>query len=682
MRMTGQTSANTAYGGADHDPTPNWRTGSVPAAGLLGSETAEVLMFKLGRSMGPTTLAGEPKGESALKTDILSPKALFQRDIRYTIPPFQRRYVWTQDDQWEPLWEDVSNIADDYLEKLDRSNGDGVGAEQETVRHFLGAVVVQQVNTATRDVERREVIDGQQRLTTLQLLLDAVQYVSEEHGIERVAARLSKLVTNDENLVGDEDNIFKLWPTTYDREAFRHAMHDGLATDDYETSLIVQAHEYFQLQARAWLGSNTEAIQVRAEALETAVTAMLQMVVIDLGPEDDPHVIFETLNARGTPLLESDLIKNFVSSKSGQDHIWDDLDDDWWRQEIRQGRLQRPRIDALLDYWLETQVCDDVSAGSVFNVFKEELENRPIEEFVSEVKTDLSNYRRFETGPRGHVENVFHYRAGVMQMGAFTPALLTILSKPDEARGVALQALESFLIRRMVCRATTKDYNRMALDLVPELSRCEPEDADRIVVRFLSGQTADARTWPTDNDLEYALSTLPLYRLLTRGRLRLILEGVEEQYRKTSLAEETEVPKNLTIEHVLPQSWEAHWPLPTNLDEQEARQERNLLLHTIGNLTLVTQGLNSVASNAPWKCKRETLGEHSVLFLNRILLAESKDLAWDEQMIRARSKRMAGLVCKVWPGRIPPSGGVVSNCRWRGRARKFGLRGIISHMAL
>ena len=248
----------------------------------------------------------------------------------------------TLDDQWEPLWEDVSNTADDYLEKLDRSNGDGVEAEQETVRHFLGAVVVQQVNTATRDVERREVIDGQQRLTTLQLLLDAVQFVSEEHKIKGVAARLSKLVTNDESLVADDEDIFKLWPTTNDREAFRHAMHNGLATDDYENSLIVQAHEYFQSQARQWLGSNAETIQVRAEALETAVTAMLQMVVIDLGPREDPHVIFETLNARGTPLRESDLIKNFVSSKSGQDDIWGDLDDNWWQQEIRQGRLFRP----------------------------------------------------------------------------------------------------------------------------------------------------------------------------------------------------------------------------------------------------------------------------------------------------------------------------------------------------
>ena len=432
-------------------------------------------------------------------------------------------------------------------------------------------------------------------------------------------------------------------------------MHNGLATDDYEQSLIVQAHEYFQLQARHWIGGNTEAFQVRAEALETAVTGMLQMVVIDLGPEDDPHVICETLNARGTPLLESDLIKNYVSSKSGQDNIWGNLDHNWWRQDFRQGRLLRPRIDALLDYWLEARTLDDVSAGKVFNVFRKVSADRPIEDVVSEVNNDLSNYRCYEEGPRGHVENVFHYRASVMQMGAFTPALLTILSKPDATRCGALRVLESFLIRRMVCRSTTKDYNRLALDLIREFNRCGPEDADRIMVRFLSDQTADSRMWPTNNDLENALCTLPLYRLLTKGRLRLILEGVEEQYRKTSLAEETEVPKNLTIEHVLPQSWEAHWPLPTKLDEEEARQERNRLLHTIGNLTLVTGRLNSRASNAPWERKRETLEEHSVLFLNHSLLAESKGVAWDEQMILARSKRMADLVCKVWPGPDSPA---------------------------
>ena len=592
-----------------------------------------------------------------MKTDILTPKDLFQKDIHYTVPGFQRRYVWKQDEQWEPLWEDVCNTADNYLEQLNKENGEGVVAEQNTARHFLGAVVVQQVNTATRDVERREVIDGQQRLTTLQLLLDAVQYVCEERGEKGVARRLSKLVINDKDLVKDEDDIFKLWPTTNDREAFRHAMHDGLPIDDYKDSLIVQAHEYFQLQASQWLDSNTKSGQTCMEALETALTGMLQMVVIDLGPQDDPHIIFETLNARGTPLLESDLIKNYVAYRAGQtaqDGLWGELDDDWWREEFRQGRLIRPRIDALLDYWLEMRTSEEVSAGKVFNAFRKVADNQQIEDVMSEVKDDLSNYRRHEMEPREPVEKVFRYRASVMQIGAFTPALLAILSKLDKARFGALQVLESFLVRRMVCRNTTKDYNRLALDLVSELDGCGPEDADRAVVQFFSGQQADSRRWPTDEDLEDACSSLPLYRLLTRGRLRLVLEGVEEQYRKTSLAEETQAPRNLTIEHVLPQSWEAHWPLPNNIDEHEAQHKRNQLVHTLGNLTLVTQRLNSTASNAPWKLKSKTLKEHSVLLLNRRLLDEFGEVAWDEQTILSRSRRMAALVAVVWPGPNSP----------------------------
>ena len=430
-------------------------------------------------------------------------------------------------------------------------------------------------------------------------------------------------------------------------------MHNGLATEGYEDSLIVQAHEYFQLQTRDWIGSDDESDRARMEALETAVTGMLRMVVIDLSPKDDPHVIFETLNARGTPLLESDLIKNYVTARASKDRpdvVWGDLDHNWWREEYRQGRLLRPRIDALLDYWLEMYTSDEVSAGKIFSVFRKLTAKRDVEDIMSKVKADLSNYRRYEEGPRSPAEEVFHYRTGVMQMAAFTPALLTILSKPEGVRMGTLRALESFLIRRMMCRSTTKDYNRLALDLVRELSKRSSEQADREVVEFLAGQEAESRRWPTDADLENALCTLPLYRLLTRGRLRLVLEGIEEHYRRNHFAEQTEVPKGLTIEHVLPQSWEANWPLPQDQDEQDARQRRNTLAHTIGNLTLITGRLNSTVSNAPWEEKRRTLGEHSILLMNRILLADYGDAPWNEENVVARSKKMAMLVANVWPG--------------------------------
>ena len=189
-----------------------------------------------------------------MKTNILNPKELFQKPICYTIPTFQRPYVWSQDDQWEPLWEDVRNVAENYLEKLEGSGNNSVEAEEQTASHFLGAVVLQQVPTAAKDIERREVIDGQQRVTTIQLLLDAIQLVCEDLDFKPAATRLSKLVINDEDLVGKgSDQVFKLRPSRTDRDAFRHAMDNGLAVNHFEESLIVQAHEFFQQQVRKWI---------------------------------------------------------------------------------------------------------------------------------------------------------------------------------------------------------------------------------------------------------------------------------------------------------------------------------------------------------------------------------------------------------------------------------------------
>lgn len=586
-----------------------------------------------------------------LSTSILNPKDLFQKSVRYTIPAFQRPYVWSQDDQWEPLWEDVRNVAENYLEELERSANDRVQAEERTQPHFLGAVVLQQIPTAARDIEQREVIDGQQRVTTLQLLLDAIQQVCEEKGLKPTAKRLSKLVTNDIDLIGDESHhVFKLWPTRSDRDAFRHAMDNGLAVSDFEESLIVIAHDFFQDAVKKWLEESVAPEDDSIDALETAVTVMLQMVVIDLGSGDDPNIIFETLNARGTPLEQSDLIKNFVLSRSSQvdnkRDIWEDLDDKWWRETVRQGRLYRPRLDMLFNYWVAMRSGEEVSPSKVFSAFSHYAGDGELDTVMSDVKHDLANYRRYRTGPRTPEEDLFYNRSDVMQTGAITPVLLQLLSTEHGTRIRALHALESFLVRRMICRQTTKDYNRLVLDLVAKLHEHGLERVDTVVVDFLKEQTAYSREWPTDETVAYSLETAPLYRLLTRRRLRLILEGIESRLRSAK-SEQLDVPRGLTIEHLMPVSWGTHWPLPEGVDEESGRDHRKRILHTIGNLTLVNQKLNSSLSNAPWERKRVGLLEHSVMRLNKELLQYSE---WSEDMIRDRSQRMARLISECWPG--------------------------------
>ena len=592
-----------------------------------------------------------------MHTDILTPRDLFQKEVRYTIPAFQRPYVWTQDDQWEPLWEDVRNVAENYLEELERSGNDEVEAEQRTSPHFLGAVVLKQVPTAIKDIPQREVIDGQQRVTTLQLLLDAIQWICEESDqpcLKKAARRLAKLVTNDEELIADDRlHIFKLWPTRGDREAFRHAMDNGLAVNDFEESLIVQAHEFFQLQIRKWLQDAAGPIESRIDALEAAATSMLQMVVIDLGSQDDPNLIFETLNARGTQLEQSDLIKNFVLSqeRDRRGDIWGNLDDRWWRIEVRQGRLYRPRLDMLLNYWLAMRTGSEVSPSRVFDKFRSYVEDQEVHAVMSDVKHDLVNYRDFEsTGGRSPGEESFYYHVDVMQARVITPVLLLLLSAEAETRIRAFGALESFLIRRMICRQTTKDYNRLVLELASRLREGGLDRADAVTAGFLREQTAYSREWPSDEAVADALESSPLYRLLTRGRLRLVLEGIERdrRLRSSGKSEQPAVPKNLTIEHLMPVGWDTRdWPLPEGVESDAAAYQRNTLIHSIGNLTLATRKLNSSMSNAAWKSKRDELQEHSVLLLNNELLSQS---SWNEETIRSRSRRVAELVSERWPG--------------------------------
>ncbi len=591
-----------------------------------------------------------------MNTDILNPKDLFLKPVCYTIPQFQRPYVWSQDDQWEPLWDDVRNVAENYLEDLELSGGDSGQAEERTKPHFLGAVVLQQVSRPAKYIEQREVIDGQQRVTTIQLLLDAIQLVCEELDFKSAATRLSMLVLNNKDLVGEEsDEIFKLRPSRTDREAFKHAMHNGLAVNNFEESLIVQAHEFFQQQVRKWIEDNPGSESQRVDALEIAITSMLQMVVIDLSSKDDPNVIFETLNARGTPLEQSDLIKNFVLShfpKGRNDNVWTGLDDKWWRDEVSQGRLYRPRLDMLLNYWLAMRTGMEVGPSRVFDEFRKFTSERQIEEVMFDVKRDMSYYRRFITESRTSEEDLFYYRTiDVMKAGVITPVLLLLLSAEQDVRIGAFRALESFLVRRMICRKTTKDYNRLILDLSSKLIECGLVDADKVVAGFLRAQTAHSREWPSDATVATSLELSPLYRLLTRGRLRLVLEGVESQLRSPK-AEQPDVPKNLTIEHLMPVGWtKKNWPLPHGVDELAGREIRNRIVHTIGNLTLVNQKLNSSMSNARWKLKRAKLLEHSVMFLNSELNHVPQ---WNEDSILARSKRMAKLIAKCWPG--PESG--------------------------
>lgn len=586
-----------------------------------------------------------------MQVNIRNLQTLFMNQVRYEIPLYQRRYVWEQEDQWDPLWEDVQNTSEEFLE-----NG-------STSPHFLGAVVLQNQPQAAGNLSIWSVVDGQQRLTTMQLLLDAVQEVLEQRGHSDAAARLEVLVLNNQALVGDDsDRYFKVWPTMGDQNAFRHTMHNHLPNEEYQNARIVRAHEFFKLQINQWLDEFCEQTEVRVYALEHAVTYLLQMVVIDLDTNEEPHVIFETLNARGTPLLQSELIKNMLLYEAGRtgstdtSKLWS-FDEDWWRREVRQGRLVRPRSDIFLNYWLAMRTQREVAHNNVFRDFRmygnfdssksDEKAVKEAESIACDLRNAGQSFVRMENAEIPEIE-VFLYRRGVMQVGVLTPVLLWLISSdvPEEQLQKGIRALESYLIRRMVCRMTTKDYNRLFLGLLGELERGEAVKAGDTILEYLRGQDAESRIWPSDDDVEHTFITSPLYRLLTRGRLRIVLEAIEEEL-QTNKAAIQSVPRNLTIEHIMPQAWGENWALPSDAeDPTQARIDRNRIIHTIGNLTLANNRLNPSLSNRPWDEKSEILRKHFNLFLNKGIVDEPE---WNEDRIKIRAQQLAQMAINIWP---------------------------------
>lgn len=596
-----------------------------------------------------------------MQTKLITPQELFMLPVQFEVPEFQRRYVWNKEQQWEPLWEDVTDIAESVLQN---------SASEE--KHFLGAVVLQP-KAQTGNMGRGIVIDGQQRLITLQLMMDAVQEVITRNNFKDESERLRMLIENADAFIGDSpDWKFKVWPTVFDQTAFRCAMHDELNSLNHTNSLVVQAHQYFKTQTQNWLDTQSVHETAREKitnALGQTIRRSLQLVVIDLG-EEDPHLIFETMNARGTPLLQSDMVKNSIiheakeyAKTSGKQEpkkteLWsfDEHNHDYWAQEIGRGFNRRPRIDVFLSHWLTFRNRRITRQYREFETFRKYSKKLDSTQTICDVAEDLSNigdlYRDIDDCAVEGIQ-AFLLRCKVMNLGAVTPLLFWFLTnehlkqQPDVLTN-CIRILDSFFVRRAVCGYHARSYASIGGQLLRYLADVS-EPTDHALNDYLSKQTALGELWPSDEQLKVRFVEDPLYQWIAQGRLRLVLVAIEERLRP-KFVEETSVSnaENLQIEHVMPVSWNNHWPLPENLIDslETMKEERDRVIHTIGNLTLVTQPLNPVLSNKAWDEKKKAIDEHSLLFLNKQLVKNDR---WDESTIRTRSVWLFEHARKIWP---------------------------------
>lgn len=539
--------------------------------------------------------------------------------------------------------------------------------------HFLGTIVLDQLSTPTGKVHARQIIDGQQRLTTLQLALAAARDLCNTLGQKKYGDAFKKLTDNDVPLSEDPKDVFKVWPTNADQEQFQAIMTSG-SSDRLKESppedLICATYLYFSEVLSTWTAENTteETVQTGLEALYTTLREDLNLVVIDLEESDDPQEIFETLNALGTPLLPADLVKNYLfrlaqarkeDSQKLYKLYWEPFDSSksYWREEVRQGRLKRARLDLYLGHYLTMKRGEETIISQMFSDYRDLVESAngaSASAHMENFRSYADVYQGFDNQPEGSRERLFFSRLSEMDVSTIHPLLLEVFKRHGTVeRRLGLQQilldLESFLVRRAVCELTPKNYNRFFAQLVMKL-RTEGDDFSPNTIRSrLISETVDTQRWPDDQEFKTSWLNVDFYKRLKKATQRMILEGIEMALH-TEKTEKLQVERKLTLEHLLPRDWEEHWPLVVKVQSQEATEQakkRRLdSIHKVGNITLLTKSLNPSISNGPWLKKRQAILKHSALNLNRVFQDTE---AWSEDSIDERSNELLRVASKIWP---------------------------------
>ena len=607
-----------------------------------------------------------------MDTQVRTPQQIFMQPQRLLVPLFQRPYVWNQENQWMPLWQDLERVANRLLASPDQQQP-----------HFLGAVVFQQIQNPTGNLQQRTVIDGQQRLTTLQILLDSLHAEINLVGEVDASKRLELLIRNPKEYCDHNEDQFKVWPTNKDRQAFNEVMamdmpatYQSLKNKD---SKLVLAHQFFSEQFKRWLNEGgVDEIPARVKAIERTTRELLQIVVIDLTASENAQEIFETLNARGSQLTAADLIKNFVFQRlleqgadieSSYSNHWRQFETGFWEQEISVGRVKAPRSSIFLNHWLICQTTEEIVSREVFSRFKSfadyDVAPMTMPELLARIHAASIKYKDFiDRGDvlEGAIDRIglFLYRTKAMEMEVVKPVLLAIFDRDQDQIDLddinaSLEIIESWLIRRMLVRGTTKAYNKIMTEMIRVIQKTPTGQLSSALRAFLSNQTSDSSYWPDDKEVKSELSNLMIYRKIGRGRLRMVLESIED-YRRGWIGDQISMSGvrvrrgTYAIEHLMPQSWERHWPLTDGYTEQN----RNDRIHKLGNLTLLSSKLNSSVSNGSWggeEGKRHSLLKRDVLFLNRSV-TDDAGLVWDEEKIDARTESLIDDILAIWP--VPP----------------------------
>jgi uncharacterized protein with ParB-like and HNH nuclease domain len=541
----------------------------------------------------------------------------FNGEKQNLIPLFQRPYTWNETN-WCTLWDDVMVQYD----------------LEDNSTHFMGAIVSVPARSVPVGVSKFLIIDGQQRLTTVSLLLCALRDCLDANS----AARIQEVYLI--NRFREPEDTLKFVPTQADRDFYRAIVLEHAVPQD--DSLLVQAYHYFKHQLSKGTDANGDAV-VPGKVL-TTVEHSLQVVMINLGDSDDPYLIFESLNFKGAPLTQADLVRNYllmlfrhsIFTGGEQERIYFQ----YWRPLETQ--LKSNLTEFLRHYAMKDG--DDIKQGGIYAATKARLKNMKSPDAVEEEVQCMLRFGEIYASilqPQlEHDVSIRNRLEHIKELAVTTsyPLLLRLFGTRksgtlnDAELEKCLGLIESFIVRRAVCGVPTNALNKLFL----QWSRNFPDKDHAAWLHTSMSSGGGGRRLPSDAEFAEAFKNQPQYG---RGATRFILCRLEKAIGHKEPVDLT----STTIEHILPQTLTQEWKDELG-DEPEKTHSR--MLGTFGNLTLTAY--NTEMGNLSFSKKKEKL-ETTHIELNRWIIMQTN---WREKEISERAEELLRKANTIWIGPI------------------------------
>ena len=581
---------------------------------------------------------------------------------QYHIPFFQRPYVWKMEN-WQEFIESV-------LEQVELGND----TESE---HFIGTIIVQQKESTKIGAIEYDLIDGQQRLTTVCLLLKAIQDVTQKEATKNWIHKQLTFTDSDdmlcpriihsrkdvelfESVLFDSEHNEKKWKEFQDltKDQF-----DDFFNKTLEYKAVLACYLYFRNSINEYLNLKNLDIEEQNDLLKNIVqTILIKLPVIHmaLSKKDDVQEIFDTINSQGVKLTTSELLKNYLfknnqkSIKLYQENwysIFEANEDDieFWSSERTSGRMRRSTMELFLYSYLVITKEGTVKLEKLFKEYKNLLKLKSKDELavlIKDLKDHAVVYRAIPDGidlkslAYKEYKKRFFQIVSEFEITTIMPLMLYIMKQVQDESELKkiLAVLESYIARRTICKLTTKNYNNLFLGLLIEIKKWDEITSKKLLEKLLT-YTEDTNIFPSDDQVKAAVLEKALINKYTREILYIIslydLNDPKTDNHSLSL-------EGFSLEHLMPKKWENNWEIPDSKDKVELN---NFKLLTLGNLALIKGSLNSKLRDAAWSAKRKDLDIYSTLQRTRECLDKE---VWGVETINDRSKKLYETIIKIW----------------------------------